>query len=101
MAFANPGFRDGGSNNKSPCFVGEYYDFWKIRMKAYLDAQGNDIWDIVENGSFIPTTVINNEEQVKVKGSWSEDDKKKGIFDKKSKNMFQLTLGIYEFFSVS
>ena len=47
-------FRYGGSSNKPPCFVGEHYDFWKNRMKVYLKAQGNDIWDEVENGQFIP-----------------------------------------------
>ncbi|XP_058783583.1 putative F-box/LRR-repeat protein 23 [Vicia villosa] len=44
---------DGGSNNKPPCFFDESYDFWKIRMRMYLEAQGKEIWDVVENGPFI------------------------------------------------
>lgn len=74
MSFANPVFRDCGSSNKTPCFVGE--------------AQGEDIWDAVENGPFIPTTVINNVEQVKVKGFWNNDDKKKMLFDKRLRTCF-------------
>lgn len=93
MGSANPVFREGGSNNKGPCFVGEYYGFWKIRMRAYLEIQGDDIWDGVEIGRLIPTTIINNEEQVKVKGSWNEDDKKKVIFEKRKITCFNLHLG--------
>nr|XP_027188425.1 uncharacterized protein LOC113785764 [Cicer arietinum] len=44
MASVQPVFRDGGSSNKPPCIVGEHYDFWKIRMQAYLEAQGDNIW---------------------------------------------------------
>ena len=65
----NPTFRDGGRNNKPPCFVGENYNFWKIRMQAFLEAQGEEIWEPLEKGTFIPTTVINNEVLKKVKGS--------------------------------
>ncbi|KAK2353731.1 gag-protease polyprotein [Trifolium repens] len=101
MASAQHIFRDGGSNNKPPCFVGEYYDFWKIRMKAYLEAQGEEIWNAVENGPFIPTTVTNNVEEIKVKGSWTDDDKKKVLFDKKAINILQSALGMDEFFRIS
>ena len=40
MASANPAFIDNGSNSKPPLFYGEYFDFWNIRRKAYLEAQG-------------------------------------------------------------
>lgn len=43
MDSANLVFTDGGSNNKPPYLFGEYYDFWKIRMRAYVEAQGDDI----------------------------------------------------------
>lgn len=39
MISTNQVFRDGGTNNRSSNFIGEYYDFWKIRMQAYLEAQ--------------------------------------------------------------
>lgn len=47
----------------------------------------DDIWDGIENESLFPTTIINNVEQVRVKGLWNDDDKKKVIFDMKEKNM--------------
>jgi hypothetical protein len=58
-------FKDGGSSNKPPLFSGQYFDFWKIRMKAHLEAQGSDIWEAVQNGPFIPTTVVNGASSTK------------------------------------
>ncbi|XP_073225631.1 uncharacterized protein [Cicer arietinum] len=101
MASAQPVFRDGCSSNKPPCFIGEHYDFWKIRMQTYLEAQGDDIWDAVENGPHIPTTIINNKGEIKIKNSWTDDDKRKVLFDKKAKNMLQSALEMDEFFRIS
>lgn len=101
MTSTHPIYRDGGSNNKPHCFIGKYYDFWKFCMQAYLEAQGDDIWDAVENDPFIPATIINNAEQVKLKGSQNDDDRKKVIFDKKAKNMLQSSFGMDELSYVS
>ena len=97
----NPVFKDGGSNNKPPLFCGEYFDFWKIRMKAHLEAQGEEIWDAVQNGPFVPTSVVNGVGTSKPKGSWDEDDKKKVLYDKKAINLLQGALSMDEFFRVS
>ena len=97
----NPVFRDGGSNNKPPLFCGEYFDFWKIRMKAHLEAQGEEIWDAVQNGPFVPTSVVNGVGTSKPKGSWDEDDKKKVLYDKKAINLLQGALSMDEFFRIS
>lgn len=47
--------------------------------------ENEEIWDVVENGPYVPTTVINEVEQIKVKGFWNEDDKKIVLFDKRLK----------------
>lgn len=70
-------------------------------MQAYLEAQGDDIWEAVENGPYIPTTVINNKEEIKIKNSWTDEDKRKVLFDKKAKNILQSALGMDEFFRIS
>ena len=103
MASANNNlvFRDGGSNNKPPLFCGEYFDFWKIRMKAHLEAQGEEIWDAVQNGPFVPTTVVNGVGSSKPKTSWDDDDKKKVLYDKKAINLLQSALSMDEFFRIS
>lgn len=70
-------------------------------MQMYLDAQREEIWDVVENVPFIPITVINNIEQAYVKGFWTNDDKKKVLFDKKAKNILASALGMDELFYVA
>lgn len=87
MVSVNPVFADGGNSNKAPCFTSEYYDFYEICMWMYLKVQGEEIWDIFENGPFVPTMVINNIEQVKVKSSRNNDDKWKVLYDKKLKDI--------------
>jgi len=103
MASANNDrvFKDGGSSNKPPLFSGQYFDFWKIRMKAHLEAQGSDIWEAVQNGPFITSTVVNGANSTKPQGSWDDDDKKKVLYDKKAINILQSALGMDEFFRVS
>lgn len=101
MAFANPMFRDSGSNNKPPLFCGEYFDFWKIHMKAHLEAQGDDIQDVVQNGQFVLTSVANDVETTNIKSSWNEDDKKNVLYNKKAINILQGAFSMDEFFCVS
>ncbi|XP_050878843.1 uncharacterized protein LOC127082659 [Lathyrus oleraceus] len=103
MASANNDrvFKDGGSSNKPPLFSGQYLEFWKIRMKAHLEAQGSDIWEAVQNGPFIPTTVVNGASSTMPQGSWDDDDKKRVLYDKKAINILQSALGMDEFFRVS
>ncbi|CAJ2660665.1 unnamed protein product [Trifolium pratense] len=103
MASANsqPVFRDGGSSNKPPLFSGEYFDFWKIRMKAHLEAQGDGIWKAVVEGPFVPMSVVNGVGTPKIQSSWDEDDKKKVLNDKKAINILQSALSMDEFFRIS
>jgi hypothetical protein len=101
MASANPTFRDGGSSNKPPLFSGEYFDFWKIRMKAHLEAQGDGIWNAVAEGPFIPMSVVNGVGTPKILSSWDDDDKKKVLNDKKAINILQSALSMDEFFRIS
>ncbi|MGU5311769.1 DUF4219 domain-containing protein, partial [Escherichia coli] len=88
----NPFFKDGGSSNKPSLFSGEYFDFWKIRMEAHLKAQGDGIWETVENGLHNPMSVVNGVGTLKVKSSYDEDDKKRILNEKKAINILQSEL---------
>ena len=44
------------SLNAPPFFDGGNYAFWKVRMKAFLCAIDESIWDSVENGYVKPAT---------------------------------------------
>ncbi|XP_050875648.1 uncharacterized protein LOC127079286 [Lathyrus oleraceus] len=100
-ARANSMFNDGGSSNKSPLLSGEYFDLWKIRMKPHLEAQGDGIWEIVENGPHNPTSMVNGVGTPKIKSSYDEDDKKRILNDKKAINILQSALSMDEFFRKS
>ena len=39
-----------------PFFDGGNYAFWKVRMRAFLCAIDESIWDSIENGYVKPTT---------------------------------------------
>ena len=41
----------------TPLFDGSNYAFWSIRMRAFIEAQGIEIWQSIENGYKVPTTV--------------------------------------------
>src|SRR3954470_19336605 len=96
----NPVFRDGGSNNKPPLFCGEYFDFWKIRMKVHLEAQ-EEVWEAVQNGPFVPTTIVDGVESTKLKVSWNDDDRRKVLADKKAISLLHGALSMDEFFRIS
>lgn len=70
-------------------------------MKAHLEAQGEDIWETVENGLHIPISVVNGVDTHKVKVFYDEDDKKKILNEKKTNNILQSALSMDEFFYIS
>lgn len=61
-------------------------------MKVHLEAQGERVWDVVQNGSFIPTSVINGVRMIKIQISWDEDDKKKSSTTRKQLTYFKVHL---------
>jgi len=57
---------DGQSSTRPPRFNGQFYNWWKTRMNDYLMAEDNELWDIVLDGPFIPTTEVKDGEITKV-----------------------------------
>jgi len=47
-------FGEGASINRSPLFCGLNYQFWKVRMKIFMESLDKGIWDVIENGPFVP-----------------------------------------------
>jgi len=45
---------DGASINRPPLFCSLNYQFWKVRMKIFMESLDKGIWDAIENGPFIP-----------------------------------------------
>ena len=40
------------SPGKAPIFNGMDYTFWKVRMKAYLQSLGSDVWEIIQDAGY-------------------------------------------------
>ena len=43
--------------NGTPLFDGSNYAFWSIRMRAFIEAQGIEIWQSIENRYKVPKTM--------------------------------------------
>ena len=57
-------FREGQSTNGPPFFDGNDYPYWKTIMGIYLQALDYEIWKIVNDGPFIPTTKNEEGEEI-------------------------------------
>jgi len=47
-------FREGASINMQPLFCGLNYQFWKVRMKIFVESIDRGIWDAIVNDPFVP-----------------------------------------------
>ena len=48
---------EGTLANKPPLFDGTIFSFWKVRMRTYLMALGDDVWDVVETRYINPVVL--------------------------------------------
>jgi len=53
-------FAEGASINRAPMFSGVNYQFWKIRMKIFIESIDQGIWDAILNGPYTPKHVVDN-----------------------------------------
>jgi len=47
-------FGEGASINRSHWFCGMNYQFWKVRIKFFVESIDREIWDAITNGPFVP-----------------------------------------------
>jgi hypothetical protein len=55
---------EGNSTNKAPMFNGTNFAFWKVRMRTYIMALGEDVWDVVEIGYVKPDVLANKDDKL-------------------------------------
>lgn len=70
-------------------------------MKVHLESQGKDVWKVVLEGPFVPTSIVNSVVIPKPEASWNEDGEKRVLYDKKAINLLQGALCMDEFFRIS
>lgn len=93
---------EGASLARPPAFNGIAYMYWKERMLIFLEANGLDVLDAVENGPYIPHNLsANGTKTNKPRVDWDDEDKKRVGYNAKAKNIIIAALSGDEFFRVS
>ena len=94
-------FGEGASINKPPLFCGLNYQFWKVRMKIFVESLDKGIWDAIEIGHFIPKFEKDDIFIEKPWSQWTDAENKRAKFDCIAKNIITSALNSNEFFRVS
>jgi len=92
---------EGASINRSPLFCGFNYQFWKVRMKIFVESLDKRIWDAIENDPIIPKSEKDGSSIEKPWSQWTNAENKKAKFDCIAKNIITSALNSYEFFRIS
>ena len=93
--------RQGASPSQATYVSGVNYQFWKVRMKIFIESIDRGIWNAVVNGPYIPMSVVNGESIVKAYDRLSEAENKRVQYDCVAKNIITPALHLDEFFRVS
>ena len=93
-------FGEGASINMSPLFCGVNYQFWKVRMKIFLESINRRIWDNIENNPFIAKVENNNVFIETPWSQWIKSESKRAQFDCIAKHIITSALNSDEFFKV-
>ena len=51
---------EGQSTTRPPLFNGENYNYWKVRMMIFIQANSYEEWNIISKGPKIPSKLVNN-----------------------------------------
>ena len=71
--------KEGQSYSRSPLFDGNDYGYWKNRMSTHLLGMNSELWEIVEDGFTLVTTITKPEEVKENKRLKSLDAKARSI----------------------
>jgi len=82
-------------------FSGVNYQFWKVRMKTFIESIDRGIWNAIVNGPYIPVSVVNGESAVKPYYELTEVKNKRVQYDCVAKNIIISGFNLDEFFRVS
>jgi len=94
-------FAEGASINRQPMFSGVNYQFWKVRMKIFIESIDRGIWNAIVNGPFIPMHVVDGVSTTKCFDELTDLKNKKMQYDCVAKNIITSALNLDEFFRVS
>ena len=82
-------------------FSGVNYQFWKVRMKIFIESIDQGIWNAIVNGPYIPVSVVNGISIAKPFDELTDVENKRVQYNCVAKNTITSTLNLDEFFRVS
>jgi len=82
-------------------FSGVNYQFWKVRMKIFIQSIDRGIWNAIVNGPYIPVSVVNGIFVTKPFDKLIDVENKRVQYDYVAKNIIPSALNMDEFFRVS
>ena len=82
-------------------FSGVNYQFWKVRMKIFIEFIDRGIWKAIVNGPYIPVSVVNGISVAKPIDELTDVENKRIQYDCVAKNIITTALNMDEFFRVS
>lgn len=92
---------EGQSTNRPPLFSGSNYNYWKARMRIYIQATDYEVWKVIVGGPFRPTKTVNEVVVDKEEKEWDENDLKGVQLNAKAMNMLYCALDPAEFNRIS
>ena len=64
---------EGSNVNRPPLFTGEKFDYWKDKIKTFIESNQLELWDVIESGYQVP---IQNDGTPVPRLSWNVDQRK-------------------------
>jgi len=94
-------FAEGASIHRPTMFSGVNYQFWKVRMKIFIESIDCGIWNVIVNDPYIPMFVVNGVFVAKPYDELIDAENKCVQYDCVAKNIITSALNLDEFFRVS
>ncbi|KAK8578906.1 hypothetical protein V6N13_142163 [Hibiscus sabdariffa] len=86
-------FYESQSITKPPFFNGDNYPYWKNRMMLFIKSNDYQVWDVVEDGPFIPMKREGERLIPKIKVEMTDDDRRRMQVNDKALHMLFCALG--------
>jgi len=94
-------FGECASIKRTPLCFGINYQFWKVRMKIFVESIDKGIWNAIKNDLFV--SMLENDKVISKTpwSQWVEHESKKVQYDCIANNIITSALSSDEFFRVS
>ena len=67
---------DGASITRPPGFAGEHFSFWKAKFRVFVMANEYGLWNVIQDGDYVPTKKIEDRVMKKNPEEFDENDKR-------------------------